>query len=143
MRTSILFGCLLLVLVGCSTPPRPAQSLYFRAEAAGYVWRKSGSAHALFSLAVLSNAPRPLFVEAVLPVPSGRAGDPIRKTVGPEEDHVSFDGPVVSGWEPGNFYLFRLRAFADVGYTRMIDSLEQRSLCSKPPEKYLRQLKDE
>jgi hypothetical protein len=110
---------------------------------AGYIWRKSGAAHANFILAVSSNAPRPLYVEAVLPLPDGRAGDPIRKAILVEDSRVSFDGPVLSGWRPGSIYLFRLRAYADADYTKLIDSLEQRSLCIKPAERYLMQLKDE
>ncbi len=143
MRASLLLGCILLSFVGCSTTPRPSQSSYFRAEVAGYIWRKNGTAHANFILAVLSNAPRPLYIEAVLPAPEGGPSEPIRKTVSLDDSRVNFDGPVLSGWKPGTIYFFRLRAYADAGYTRMIDSLEQRSLCSKPPERYLRQLKDE
>jgi len=75
----------------------------------------------------------------VLPVPGGGTGDPIRKTVSLEDSRINFDGPVLSGWKSGSIYVFRLRAYADAGYTRMIDSLEQRSLCNKPPERYLRQ----
>jgi hypothetical protein len=143
MRVSLVLGCLLLAFVGCSTPPQPAVSSYFQAKAAGYIWRKSGAADANFILAVSSNAPRPTYVEAVLPLPDGRAGDPIRKTVLVEDSRVSFNGPVLSGWRVGSIYIFRLRAYGDAGYTKMIDSLEQRSLCSRPPERYLRQLKDE
>ena len=143
MRTSLMFGCLVLALIGCSTPPRPSQSSYFRAEAAGYVWRKSGNANANFILAVSTNAPRVLYVEAILPSPDGSAANPIRKAVSITDSRVSFDGPVLSGWKPGSIYLFRLRAYSDADYTRVVDSLEQRSLCSKPPEKYLKQLKDE
>jgi hypothetical protein len=59
------------------------------------------------------------------------------------EFRVSFDGPLCAGWRSGSIYIFRLRAYADSAYSKMVDSLEQRSLCSKPSEKHLRQLKDE
>jgi hypothetical protein len=130
-------------LRGLFDPATASSKFVFPAKAAGYIWRKSGAAHANFILAVSSNAPRPTYVEAVLPLPDGRAGDPIRKTVLVEDSRVSFNGPVLSGWRVGSIYIFRLRAYGDAGYTKMIDSLEQRSLCSKPPERYLRQLKDE
>jgi hypothetical protein len=97
----------------------------------------------LAGAAVSTNAPRPLYVEAVLPSPDGSVANPIRKAVSTTDSRVSFDGQVLSGWKPGSIYLFRLRAYADADYTRVVDSLEQRSLCSKPPENYLKQLKDE
>jgi hypothetical protein len=142
MRTSLLFGCLLLALTGCSTLPEPAQSSYFRAIDAGYDWHKNGNACARFALAVSANAPQPLYVEAVLPLPDGSASVPIRQTVSNTNSHVSFEGPFVPGWKHRAIYLFQLRAYSDAGYTKMIDSLEQRSLCIKPPEDILRRLKD-
>jgi hypothetical protein len=142
MRPSPVFALALVAVIPWFMP-RAAHSKYFRTEAVGNSWRKTGNANAYLMVSVSSDAPRPLYVEAILPLPDGSAGKPIRKTVSSTESRIDFEGPVLSGWKVEKTYVFRLRAYADPGYTKMADSLEQRSVCIKPPEKYLKQLKDE
>lgn len=143
MKTRILFTLAALFLASCATPPKPAQSSHFRAEFAGYTWKKDGSARARFSLTVLETTPRPLYVEAILPSPNGGRGDTVRKVISSGDSSVSFDGPFHTGWKSGSIYVFQLRTFSDSSYRESINMFEQRSLCTKPPDSLLKQLKDE
>lgn len=142
MKAFLLLAIAALILCSCNTPPTPVHTSLFRAEVAGYTWKKDGSAQAVFSLAVLGRAKVPLYLEAELPSPSGKPGDKVRKNLSAGEATVSFEGPWGVGWKSGNVYMFRLLAYSDAAYTQQIDSLEQLSLCRKPPDDLLKQLKD-
>ena len=140
MHTSLI-AAFLLVTFPPFLMPRAAHSKYFRTESVGNSWRNNGTAGTDFTLTISADAPRPLYVEAMLPAPDGSTAETISKTVRAGESRVSFEGPVKSGWRPNKTYVFRLRAYADAAHKQMIDSLEQHSVCVKPPDYLLRQLK--
>jgi hypothetical protein len=142
MKPHVLFSFSLLAVLPFLMP-RAAHSKYFKTYDVGQSWRKNGTANARISVTVSPDAPRPLFVEALLPAPDGSTGEIMSKTVRVGESDISFEAAVRSGWRPNKTYVFRVRAYADAAYKKMIDSLEQHSVCVKPPDELLRKLKSD
>jgi hypothetical protein len=142
MKPHVLFSFSLLAVLPFLMP-RAAHSKYFKTNDVGQSWRKNGTSNARIAVTVTPDAPRPLYVEALLPDPGGSAGETISKTVRAGESDISFEGPVQSGWRPNKTYVFRVRAYADAAHKRILDSLEQHSVCVKPPGELLRKLKSD
>ncbi|HEY5892748.1 MAG TPA: hypothetical protein VIT91_05900 [Chthoniobacterales bacterium] len=132
MRTALFFLIGLVALTGCSTPPPPVQSAFFRTGVATYSRNPDGTANAVFHLSVSSSAPLPLYVEATLPSPDPATTVTSRKSIPPGQPSVSFMGPDASGWQSGKIYTFSLKAFTDPGYRHQVDALTQQSLYKRP-----------
>lgn len=127
-----LFLTALIALAGCSTPPPPVQSAFFRATVAGFGRNPDGTVSAVFHLSVSPTAPLPLYVEATLPAPDPAIRATSKKAVLPGQPGVSFVGPDYSGWKSGQIYTFSLKVFTDPGYRHQVDSLTQQSLYKRP-----------
>lgn len=142
MKSLLLPGLAALFLGGCAAPPIAAESSLLKVNFAGFGWRKDGAATAVFDLTVAGHAPRPLYVKVALPTPTGPP-EKVRQVVSPLESVLRFKGTPRAGWNSGGSYVFKVAAYRDPGHTELVDSLEQRSLCTKPPNSMLSQLRDE
>ncbi len=142
MKALLSVGVAVLLLGGCAAPPKVEESGFFKVNLAGVGWKKDKTATAVFDLSVSGHAPRPLYVEAALPTPGG-APEKIKQTLSAMDSVVRFKGTPQAGWRSGTFYVFRLSAYRDPGYTELVGSVEQRSMCTRPADSVLNQLRDE
>ena len=127
------------LLASCSTIPQPLSSSHYKAELAGFGWKRNGGsfgseASAALGVTRITASPTQLYLKAYLPNPDGSRSKPIKKVdSGGKGSFVMFEGAKKGGWIPNQRYTFHLDVFSDPQCLNRIDSLSQPAVCIVPP----------
>jgi hypothetical protein len=108
---------------------------------AGQKWGPRRTAQAAFQAQIVTPGWLPFFVEIRLPDPDSDAPEVIRKEIAKDSHFIEALGKPRSGWVDGTTYQYEIRIYSDQSYSQLLDSLEQPSVCYRPPNDVLDRLK--